>query len=60
MAAVAVGLVLAHHIVPLGQLDVTAYGDRADYRSLSVPAVVEMSGTKSLSELDRRHREKAA
>ncbi len=60
MAAVALGLILAHHVVPLGQLDVTAYGERADYRSLSVPAVLEMSGTESLLELNPRHRDKAA
>jgi hypothetical protein len=60
LAAVAVGLILAHQVVRLGQLDVTAYGERADYRSLTVPAVLEISGTESLSELDRRHRNKVA
>ena len=60
MAAVALALVLSHHIARLGQLDVTSYGDRADYRSLSVPSVLEISGTETLSELARRHREKVA
>jgi hypothetical protein len=39
-------------------LDVTNYGDRADYRSLDVPSVLEISGTETLSELSRREREK--
>ena len=54
------GLVLAHRVVSLGQLDVTVYGERADYRSLSVPAVLEISGTEVPAELGRRHREKVA
>lgn len=58
MAATILALILVHRIVNLGQLDVTNYGDRADYRSLDVPSVVEISGTESLSELARRHREK--
>jgi hypothetical protein len=58
MAAVALAMVLAYHVVPLGQLDVTEFGDRADYRSLKVPRVLEISGTETLSELGRRHREK--
>ena len=60
MAATALALILAHHVVPLGQLDVTNYGNRADYRSLGVPGVLEISGTETLSELARRHREKIA
>src|SRR6516165_12025076 len=35
MAAVALAMILAYRIVPLGQLDMTDYGERADYRSLS-------------------------
>ena len=58
MAAASLAFVLAHRVVSLGPLDVANYGDRADYRSLSLPSVVEISGTESLSELARRHREK--
>jgi len=60
MAAIALSLILTHHIVNLGQLDVTNYGDRADYRSLNVPSVLEISGTETPSEFTRRHREKVA
>lgn len=58
LAAIALALILADRIVKLGQLDVTAYGDRADYRSIDVPSVLEISGTVTLTELARRHREK--
>ena len=60
MAAATLALVLANRVVPLGQLDVTDYGGRADYRSLSVSKVLEISGTETLKELGRRHREKVA
>jgi hypothetical protein len=60
LAAIALALILAYHVVNLGQLDVTAYGDRADYRSLDRPSVLEISGTEILSELARREREKIA
>ena len=60
MAAAALAFVLIPNIVNLGQLDVTNYGDRADYRSLDIPSVVEISGTETTSELTRRHREKVA
>jgi hypothetical protein len=60
MAATALAFVLARRVVHLGQLEVTDYGDRADYRSLKVPSVLEISGTQSLLELERRHREKVA
>ena len=60
MAASALAFVLTPNIVNLGQLDVTNYGDRADYRSLDIPSVVEISGTETASELSRRHREKVA
>ncbi len=59
-AAVALGLVLAHQVADLGQLDVTAYGDCADFRSLERMSVLEVSGTESRAELGRRHREKVA
>jgi hypothetical protein len=60
LAAIALALILTHQVVNLGQLDVTSYGDRADYRSLDVPSMLEISGTEILSELTRRHREKVA
>lgn len=59
-AAIALALVLTHRVVNLGQLDVSNYGDRADYRSLDVPGVLEISGTETRSEFVRRHREKVA
>lgn len=58
LAAIALALILTSRVVDLGQLDVTAYGDRADYRSLDMPSVLEISGTATISELTRRHREK--
>jgi len=60
LAAVALACVLTPNVVDLGQLDVTNYGGRADYRSVAVPCVVEMSGTETPAELSRRHREKVA
>ena len=60
MAASALAFILTPNIVNLGQLDVTNYGDRADYRSLDLPSVLEISGTETASELARRHREKVA
>jgi hypothetical protein len=59
-AATAIALILAHELTELEDLDVTEYGDRADYRSLSKPCVLEISGTESLAELPRRHRQKVA
>ncbi len=58
MASSALAFVLTPHIVNLGQLDVTNYGDRADYRSLDAQSVLEISGTETPSELTRRHQEK--
>lgn len=60
MAAAALAFTLTPHIVNLGQLDVMNYGERADYRSLDIPCVLEISGTEIASELTRRHREKVA
>src|SRR5437870_5506763 len=51
LAAVALACVLTPQIVDLGQLDVTNYGGRADYRSVKVPCVVEMSGSEVPAEL---------
>ncbi len=59
-AAVALGLILGHELTDLDQLDVTEYGARADYRSLKAASVLEVSGTESLAELRRWHREKVA
>jgi hypothetical protein len=60
LASVALALVLAKRIVPLGRLDVTDYGARADYRARSREQVLEISGTEVPDELGRRHREKVA
>lgn len=60
LSAIALASILVSRIVLLGQLDVTNYGERADYRSVDVPSVLEISGTESLSEITRRHREKIA
>ncbi len=60
MAACAVALVLVYHILEEAALDVTQYGDRADYRFLDRPYVLEISGTESLGQFDRRHRDKVA
>jgi hypothetical protein len=60
LASVAVALILAKLIMPLGQLDVTEYGERADYRARKRKAVLEISGTEVPGELGRRHREKVA
>ena len=60
MAATALALVITHHVVHLGQLEVTQYGDRTDYRSTRISCMLEVSGTESRSELGRRHRQKVA
>jgi len=59
-ASVALALVLVRRVWPLGRLDVTDYGDRADYRSRRRKIVLEVSGTEVAGELGRRHREKVA
>jgi hypothetical protein len=60
LASVALAFVLARRLLALGQLDLNAYGERADYRSPSAGCVLEVSGTEDPSELGRRHREKVA
>jgi len=45
-------------VVPLGRLDVTDYGGRADYRARRRKTVLEISGTEVPAELGRRHRDK--
>ncbi len=58
LAAIALATILTVRVIDLGQLDVTSYGERADYRLLDVPSVLEISGTQSPAEFSRRHREK--
>jgi hypothetical protein len=58
LASVALTLILAHRVVPLGQLLVTDHGERADYRAKKRKAVLEVSGTENPAELERRHQEK--
>jgi hypothetical protein len=58
LASVALALILVRLAVPLGRLDVTDYGARADYRSRKRKMVLEVSGTEVPDELGRRCREK--
>jgi hypothetical protein len=58
LASVALAFVLARRVLGLRQLVVTNRGDRADYRAPAASRVVEVSGTETVSELGRRHREK--
>jgi hypothetical protein len=60
MAATAMALVIVHHVVHLGRLVVTQYGDRTDYRSTERSCMLEVSGTETRSTLGRRHRQKVA
>jgi hypothetical protein len=60
LGAIALALVLSRRILALGELDVTNYGERADYRSRKRRAVLEMSGTEVDAEFSRRHRQKVA
>jgi hypothetical protein len=60
LASVALALILVRGVLPLGRLDVTAYGARADYRARKRKMVLEVSGTEVADELGRRHREKIA
>jgi len=60
MASCALAMLLVHHVLEGSALDVMQYGDRADYRFLDRPCVLEISGTESLIHFDRRHRDKAA
>jgi hypothetical protein len=45
LGSLALAFVLARRLVPLGQLDLNDYGERADYRSPSTSCVLEVSGT---------------
>jgi hypothetical protein len=60
LASIALALILVKRVVALGQLDVTDYGARADYRARRHRMVLEVSGTQTAAELGRRHREKVA
>jgi len=60
LASIALALVLSRRVLPLGRLDVTDYGARADYRSRRRKIVLEVSGTQVADEFARRHREKVA
>ena len=58
LASIAAALILTRHVIPLGKLDVTEYGERADYRDRKRKIMLEVSGTEVPSELGRRHRDK--
>src|SRR5437588_4896603 len=60
LASVALAFALTRRVLGLRQLVVTSYGQRADYRLPTASRVLEVSGTETLSELGRRHREKVA
>src|SRR5262249_61080486 len=54
------GFAWARRVLGLRQLIVTSRGEGADYRVPAASRVLEVSGTETLSELGRRHREKVA
>ena len=58
MASCALAFVLVQQLLHIGPLDVTQYGNRADYRFPDTQYVLEVSGTESASTFTRRHREK--
>jgi hypothetical protein len=60
LASVALAFTLARRILGPRQLVVTNRGERADYRAPTSSRVIEVSGTETLSELGRRHRDKVA
>jgi hypothetical protein len=60
MASCALTMLLVYHVLDRAPLDVTQYGDRADYRFLDRASVLEISGTEKVALLDRRRREKVA
>jgi hypothetical protein len=59
LGSVALAFVLARRVLGLRQLVVTSRGEAADYRAPTASRVLEVSGTETLAELGRRHREKA-
>jgi hypothetical protein len=58
LASVALAFVLARRVLGLRHVVVTNRGEAADYSAPKVSRVLEVSGTETLSELGRRHREK--
>jgi hypothetical protein len=60
LASVALAFALARRVLGLRQLVVTNRGEAADYRAPMASRVLEVSGTETLAELSRRHREKVA
>ncbi len=60
LGSVALAFALARRVLGLRQLIVTSRGESADYRAPAACRVLEISGTETLSELGRRHREKVA
>src|SRR5262249_45368308 len=60
LASVALAFVLARRVLGLRDLVVTNRGESADYRAPTACRVLEVSGTETLAELGRRHREKVA
>ena len=60
LASLAVAFLLARRVLKVGRLEITEYGDRADYCLPQVEHVLEASGTEVPGELGRRHREKTA
>jgi hypothetical protein len=59
-AAVALAALTFAHCIPNGQMRVTDQGQRADYWLPGLQCALEISGTESIRELPRRHREKIA
>ena len=58
LASVALAFVLTRRVLGLRELTVTNRGEAADYRAPTVSRVLEISGTETLAEMGRRHREK--
>jgi hypothetical protein len=58
LGSVALAFILARRVLGLRELVVTNRGEAADYRAPGASRVLEVSGTESVSELGRRHREK--
>jgi len=59
-AAVALAALTFAHLVPDGQMRVTAQGDRADSWLPRLHCALEISGTQHHREMTSRHREKRA
>jgi hypothetical protein len=59
-AAVALAALAFAHLIPGGQMRVTAQGQRADYWLPRLRCALEISGTEQSRGLSRRHREKTA